>query len=488
LLVAVPQFVAPTWLPITWPIGALILAYEIQAWISLPGRWNQTANASPERLASDAGAEQRAANESTETTTFLDRVDAALGLPAEVRSEIRAELADHLADSIEALEAEGLERTRATREALARLGRAEDLARRLRAAHQSTRRLLAGAAGGVWSAGVGLFQGYLAVFGLVALSLNIGLVLLARSVEPGVGFTAIKVGPSDLEATSALLCIMAWVPAFVAGRRCVRASARLSRRKVGQLRVFWAIAGIVALGWLLTFHLAVQQSWLVVPCELAVPVAFAAGALLRPDASLHLPRSRSKLVLIPAAILVGGLLMGAAVPDYADKTPATQGDLSDRALGYDRVAPAGTVPCDSPYEPVAGDGQCFILLGGATQSIDDFKGPWAGQYIADGLKNLPFTDMRIEVWRALAGVSAWDMSDTTAFAVDPASRAAFLTEPATIDGFLRIPADLGSHRQRRWLVFMTGVGTDSQRYRLGEPLWFGTPFTGTIWDWVTASD
>jgi O-antigen/teichoic acid export membrane protein len=56
LLVAVPQFVAPTWLPITWPIGALILAYEIQAWISLPGRWNQTANASPERLASDAGA------------------------------------------------------------------------------------------------------------------------------------------------------------------------------------------------------------------------------------------------------------------------------------------------------------------------------------------------------------------------------------------------------------------------------------------------
>jgi hypothetical protein len=296
-----------------------------------------------------------------------------------------------------------------------------------------------------------------------------------------------KIGPSDLETTTALLCVMAWVPAFVAGRRCVRASSRLSRRKAAQLRSFWAVAGAVVIGWLVAFQIGAQQSWLVIPCELAIPAAFAVGAILRPDASLHLPRSRSKLALVSAAILIGGFLMGSTAPDYDPKSgPGIQTWPTDHDLGYDRVAPAGTVPCHSPAEPVAENGQCLILLGGGTLRMDDFVGPWAGQWLRDELKNLPFTGMRIEVWRALAGVSEWDSTDTAAFAVDPSSTAPYLVEPATMEGYFRIPADLGRHRQRRWLVFVTGVGSDGMRYRLGQPLWFETPFTGTIWDWLTA--
>ena len=487
VLAAAPSVLAPTsvaattWTDLAWPLAALFLVYEIQAWISLPGKWA--------RMAGVREAQATAATPSADTSSYLDAVDSALGLPPEVRAEIRAELSDHLDDSIEALEAEGLDRARATREALARLGRAEELARQLRAAHQSTRRLLAGAAGGVWSAGVGMVQGYLAVLGLVALALDLGVLFLQRSVEAlGVSWNGIKIGPSDLETTTALLCVMAWVPAFVAGRRCVRASSRLSRRKARQLRGFWAVAGVSALGWLVTFQIGVQQSWLVVPCELAIPAAFAAGALLRPDVSLHLPRSRSKLALVPAAIVVGGLLMGAAVPDYGSEKDSLESWPSDSVLGYDRIAPEGYVPCDPALPPMTTDGRCVVPFGGGSLGIDDFKGPWAGQWLVDGLKQAPFTSMRIEVWRALAGVSEWDMTDTAGFAVDPRGAAPYLIEPATLDGYFRIPADLGTHRQRRWLVIVTGVDSDGRRYRLGDPLWFRTPFTGTIWDWLTAPD
>jgi hypothetical protein len=470
-----PTLMAPGWAAFSWPIGALVLAFEIQAWISLPGTWARTA----ERRAAEPPAT------SPEAAAYLDRVDSALGLPPEVRAEIRAELSDHLDDSIEALEGEGLDRARATREALARLGRAEELARQLRAAHQSTRRLLAGAAGGVWSAGVGMVQGYLVVLGLFAICFDLGIVLFQKPIEQaGSAWLGIHLGPSDLEATTALLCGMAWVPAFIAGRRCVRASARLSRRKAMQLRGFWVSAGVAVLGWLVMFHLRIQQSWLVVPVELAVPLAFAAGALVKPDANVHLPRSRSKLALLPAAMLVGGLLMGAAMPDYGLKdVPDGPGEGT---LGYDRVAPEVWIPCGPVLPPVGTDGRCPFPLGGGSQVIGDFSGPWAGQWLVDGLKGAPLTAIRIELWRARASNSLWFSSDGNPFTLDATVSAAELVEPATLDGFLRIPADLGTHRQRRWLMFVTGVAADGNRYRLGDATSFSTPFTGTVWDWLTA--
>src|SRR5665811_1597175 len=96
--------------------------------------------------------------------------------PAADVAEVRAELADHVHDSIATLEAEGFEREAAIREALGRLGPPAELGRQLRAAHQSTRRLLAGAGGGVFAAGGGLVLGYL---GGAALALLLALVLAA---------------------------------------------------------------------------------------------------------------------------------------------------------------------------------------------------------------------------------------------------------------------------------------------------------------------
>ena len=191
-------------------------------------------------------------------------------------------------------------------------------------------------------------------------------------------------------------------------------------------------------------------------------------------------------MLAAGAILVGGLLMGAAIPDYGSKD--SPDGPSENTLGYERVAPQAWIPCGPVLPPPATDGRCPFPLGGGDLTMGDFNGPWAGQWLVESLKQAPFTAIRLELWRARASVSVWYCSDTCSFALDPTTSAAELTEPATIDGFLRIPTDLGMHRQRRWLMFATGVAADGKRYRLGDPTSFSTPFTGTIWDWLTAPD
>jgi hypothetical protein len=41
---------------------------------------------------------------------------------------------------------------------------------------------------------------------------------------------------------------------------------------------------------------------------------------------------------------------------------------------------------------------------------------------------------------------------------------------------------------RSLMRFAAGVDADGIRYRLGYPFSLETTFTGTIWDWLTASD
>lgn len=494
-----PMPVAPVWTAVTWPLAALFLVFEIQVWISMPRKWR----GSSRPVAADAipaPAPLAAPVPAPETTAYLDLVDASLGLPAEVRAEIRAELSDHLEDSIEALEAEGLDRPRAIREALARLGRAEELARQLRAAHQSTRRLLAGAAGGVWSAGVGVAQGYLAVFGFWMISIDLGILLLQKPFYQTMDFwTGSGFGSADLGAPIALFCMMGWAPSFLAGRRSVRASARLSRRGARRLRGFWAIAGLLALGWLVLFGLRVQQSWLVVPCELAMPILFAAGALMRPDENLHLPKSRARLLLVPGALIVAGLLMGAAVPlpnQYSpDNSPSFSNYPSASDLGYNRVGPAAScVPANQYY---AGD-SCVLLgdsdldwMGPGKPSTRQVVEPWD---IVDSRGLTGFTDIRFEIWRGRIVTITADppsavQEEFSQYGLDPTASRPEVTVAAVIDGDqLRLVGNLGNTRWRHWLVFVTGVGADGRRYRLAEPYSLETTFTGTAWDWLTASD
>jgi hypothetical protein len=67
--------------------------------------------------------------------------------------------------------------------------------------------------------------------------------------------------------------------------------------------------------------------------------------------------------------------------------------------------------------------------------------------------------------------------------------APYATEPAVaIDQQLHLGIDLRRSRCSHWLIFLTGVGSDGARYRLAGPSSLHSSYTGTIWDWVTASD
>ena len=401
---------------------------------------------------------------------FLATLDRSLDLPANIRSEIHDELSCHLEDSIAALQAEGLESDRATREALARLGRPEELARQIRKAHQTTRRLLAGARGGVFSAGVGVVQGY--ILGIV--------IFLAAAIA-----IAVIVGPAVNLVTSKLLnvqlavpnsaspsvfgAVLAWVPAFIAGRRAVQASAQASQRTVRQVGPWWAVAGVLAIGYVLVFQLTVQEDWLVVPAELAIPIAFAAGALLKTEA--HLPRigrwTRMSLVGVVPLVLVLGFLPAGGFGSAQGHIWQSSGTES---LAYDRVAPAW------PEALVTEDG------GDIGASIVDLS--W---HVENPTLVAQFRDLRFEAWRGVKFAEAPDWVGL--FVPDTRYSAPFATEPAATDnGTLQSRFDMSHVRTSQWLIFLTGVGPDGVRYRLAYDPNVPTTFSGTVWDWLTAAE
>ena len=406
---------------------------------------------------------------------YLARLDAELELPAPMRAEIRAELADHINDSIAAIQADGLDLGFATGEALVRLGQPDELARRLRKAHQTPRRLLAGAAGGVWSAGVGAVQGTI-VAATVAL---IAAFTIGFGLRPVVDFVAthaipIEFDPNELAVGTAMGAALAWIPAFVAGRRAVKACASISARPARQVGRFWALAGILALGWLVVFVLTVQQSWMVVGFELAIPVAFAAGALFKVDA--HFPAvAGSWLAVVGGLLLIGPIVLGSVVGGFS-VTSGSSGfstSYTDDSIGWNHVAP------HSPDQSI-NLGYSGSVVGGAP-TIN----------VQDPASLSSFHDLRIEAWRANAypgapsGPAGGDLG-----LLDTSYSAPFATAPAVVGagGTIEDPISLIHSRTPKWWIFLTGVGSDGQRYWLGSrPFLIDRTFSGTIWDWVTAS-
>ena len=404
----------------------------------------------------------------TEAADFLTRLDDRLGLPVEVCSEIHAELADHLEDSIAALEAEGLDRERATREALARLGRPEELARQLRSAHQTARRLLAGAGGGVFSAGIGAVQGYLFGFAFF-----IGAAMVLNTVlKPVLDFvTGNLLGLSQDEQGRVLGTMfgaaLSWPAAFVAGRRAVRSSARASHRTVRQVGWWWAAAGLALIGYVALFKVTAEQNWPLLFAELAIPLAFAAGALVKTGSDLPRIGWRTQATVLSVFLVV--IVVGVTVATTEGSGRSWGSDGSEN-LAYNRVAPEwpGVVlmwGSGSDYQPV-------ITL---DYEVDSASAP-AG-----------FRDLRFEVWRAVASPNAPEWVQL--YLPDTRYSTPYATEPAIVkNGTIQVRFDMSHVRASRWLIFVTGVAPDGVRYRLNYPDSFTSTFSGTAWDWITASE
>ena len=433
-----------------------------------------------------------------EVEEYLGNLDGALTLPAQVRAEIAAEMADHFRDSIAAIGAEGLDADRAAREAIARLGNPAELAAELNRAHRTTRRLLAGAAGGVFPATLGAAGGLLLGIAIVAAALCGSAVVTGTLLRPPTeflyaGLPALRAAMAGLPMVTALLAWASCVAAFVAARRGVAVSTRISRRTGATVRRVWAIAGFATLFVAAVFVVSAPQNLVSVLSLLAVPFAFAIGALTSSTPRITLGRGKVVAAICVLAILSVSFARNVPAwsgppPSVADTPQAHAAQLRE----FDRVAPAWAYV---DGRPVLAEGGGLWGSGVIRQAVGTWdSGPWSTD--GPGARVLSqFTDIRFEAWRAVRFDASPDIAE---WIPDPAYSAPYATAPADFNTVQFGPAhaevefDVGRVRTTEWIVFVTGTGPDGRRYRLNEPEYYlgggylESSFTGTIWQWLTA--
>ena len=396
---------------------------------------------------------------------YLDRMSGVLRLPAGDVAEVRAELSDHLADSIASLEAEGLDRERATREALARLGSADELGRHLRHAHQSTRRLLAGVGGGVVAGTGGVLLGYLGAMAVtVAVALVLGLavaLLTALLTAIGVPFPDLTYDRTEMIAGSLAIA------AGTGTRFAIRTSAGLSRRTPRSMAVPWAIALGIGFSCLAVFGIRGPQGWPDVIVELCIPVVAVAAATVQIDRPMpHVGRWGVAIVVI-SVIGIGFLFgaVGSASPMWVQTDDAwyMHADIAGP------MAPSAWLPETGLSSRIGESGD------GATQArcvLNTTTTP-----IATALAN--WHDIRGEAWHGTLGLESLDTHYSSPFAIEPAD----IQNDAIVASF---HFDLMRHAGAYWL-FLTGVGPDGRRYVLSQGGGGVASFYGSVWDWLTAT-
>lgn len=432
-----------------------------------------------------------------EIDEYLSRLGAGLDLPTHVRAEIAAEMADHFRDSISAIESEGLEADRAAREAMARLGSPTELAAELTRAHRTTRRLLAGAAGGVFHATLGAAVGLPLGIVIVAAALCESAVVTGTLLKPPTEFVfaslpALRAALAGLPMVTALFAWACSIAAFVAARRGVAVSTRLSWRSPAAVRRIWAVAGFATLFVAAVFVVSAPQNLVSVLSLLAVPLAFATGALMSSTPRISLPRGNVVVAIGVLAILSASYYANVpgwrgTPPDIADTPQAHAVQLRE----FDRVAPAWTY---IDGHPVLAEGGGLWGSGVIEQTVNVWDPePWTPGPAAQTLSQLK--DVRFEAWRAVRFDASPDIAE---WIPDPAYSAPYSTAPADFNegqmyiGQAQVEFDVGRVRTTDWIVFVTGIGPDGHRYRLNEPEFnmgggpLESSFTGTIWQWLTA--
>ena len=431
---------------------------------------------------------------------YLDRMSGELTLPAADVAEVRAELADHLADSIASLEAEGLDREAAVREALGRLGPPTELGRQIRAAHQSTRRLLAGAGGGVFAAGGGLVLGYIGG-GVVVTVLALGLyALIAGLAAAGLHFPDLLQDSTGM-ASNAILIGLTWaIAAWFATRYAVRTSASVSHRTPRTVAAVWALLGGLVFGWQALFGLHGYQSWPIVAVELCIPVAAVAGGFVGIERGMpHIRRKVMAVALIAVVVLPLGLfaVAGTSTSSGSSTPEVTAFQMSD--LHLDTVAPMAPAKW-LPEEDVFSSDYTSDQAGPTTVTAASLAIPLtslpeaspnpsnppepvqAGGPVAIAPLLLTWRDVRFEAWHALP------MDNPGPVGIDTRYSSPFTTRPAILEANSLMASFDFEHRRDAgsWWVVLTAVGPDGRRYRLTDGQGGSSTFNGSVWDWLPA--
>ena len=401
-----------------------------------------------------------------EREEFLSAVASRLPFPDDVRNEVLEELSGHIDDASAALTAEGMPPARAETEAISRLGSPDALAKEIATAHQTPARLLAALGPGVWSASVNGFLGMLA--GTAAAALLTIAAALALSLAHRVVNWAPPL-PVDQAWNTAIVALGMSLGAFAAGRAGTLEIARRSRRSPEQIGRWMAGVGGVLLLLLVLFAIRMPQSWVRTYALLLVPLAFASGAL---RATRRSPRllDRRLLLLVPVVLVLAvALLFPAAVVMEGGGAGGGRAvtwsseEEMHRSLGYDLI---GRPLQDAT--PVETSGSAGERDG--VQRLETTVEP------ATLLRG--FRDLRFEAWRALQnGPPAIDRGYRAPFAIAPAR-----VDDGRVEGALVVNRTPDVHH---YLVALTGVRADGQRYLIDLPGGGYTSFTGTVWEWLT---
>lgn len=392
---------------------------------------------------------------------YLTRVAAGLQLPPAVTHEVVEELAGHLADATEALQAEGLNPAMAEREAMARLGNPDVLSESIRLAHQTRRRTLVAAGYGVLAGLNGAFWGYLFAGALLTITALFGFGLL--SLLP----TVLNVNVSGWQTSSSLLSLlMALFAAGYAGHRVIGVVATRSYRRVGDIARPVALVGVAAIGWITIFWLRIDQDPTTVALLILTPLAFAVGVLLPANGRVGTRWGRIRLTarwilglvaLLTVAWVAVGIVTMRSNPGVPDP-----GQVVNTVYP---VASQSEVPAASEFGPWA--------IGSATLSLT-FDPP--SQLSA-------WRDIRAEAWPAVTNVDGWG-------AVDPMATGPILSVPmverdaGVVDASLGLPA---TKTRVSYIALASGIGPDGTRYLLSGPAGPGmSAWVGTVWEWFTA--
>jgi hypothetical protein len=276
------------------------------------------------------------------------------------------------------------------------------------------------------------------------------------------------------------LAVTVMVAAGTATRYAVRTSAGLSRHNPRSIARFWAVAAALVFGWFALFGLRGPQSWVGVAAELCIPVVAVAAALVRIERPMpHVGRWALVLGLISvvgSVLMVGALGFATASGSGSPQAPELQPDFH-----FDSVA---------PMAPAAWLPGTYGFAGGGWGSESQTSGTWV---TADFDPNLPasamatvlanWRDLRFEAWHGLPG------NPPEPYGIDTSYSSPFATQPAVLSG-TSLAARFHFERMRNagsWWLFLTGVGPDGHRYRLGGGVGGQSYFNGSAWDWLTAS-
>jgi hypothetical protein len=386
-----------------------------------------------------------------------------------VGHDVREELAVHIEDGVEDGVERGLAPDEAARNVLERLGSPATLARGLRSAHQTRRRLAAGVAGGAVAAVEGAIRGTILGYGLALAAASV-VVVAATPAQQTAGLRFDWVGLSSTSWTDTLAASGVAIGAFLAGRRATLVSATRSRRNVRTISPWWVIPGSALIGAWAVFRFEVVLSWPAVIALLAIPIAFAAGTRVAIERTGLQIRPRHILLVFAGCValpVVVFLALGAQTSGILSTVgggPHASLDDLWHAQGLDQIG--------RPPPPAIENG-----IGDATDSLGD------GVASSRLELRMPaalagWSGLRFEAWRMTGDDFRVLPGETAPFAIGTAS-----IEGQTLTGSIRVDRARGVDSYGLVLV---GVGPDGVRYVLWGPNGGQTAFRGTVWDWFTA--